>query len=701
MKLNQMNHSIRVSLVIALFSVLLSVGFMPAIAAAEEQEGMWVLNDIKYGRLPNVDAEYYKKTLTLTATSASCELIPKGNPEDWSSSASWEAPPKTLQPGGKVHVSGHIVRNSYSASGYSDRLDIGFFGPGCYGWGTVCPPYYSDDDYSKKGEVRATIAEVTLAGDISVPSKDTEVSLAYQTNSGRVSYVYNYQEQPSETVSNVPEENQPQTAYEKQPLNVKLVVPENPTDVDVIEIEAEVSGDYKSPISYVWYKDNVKLEGETGYKIRFEIGVLPGEYRISVQVTDDEGTTGEAWTTLNVVEGDTGIRGDVLDVDSFESIPDAIVSATSLLSGVTKTVSVDSDGKYSVHLLPGHYQVSASAPSYLTESGTFGDDVKVLSPHDEPYCIDCYTTFNFRLVEEGCLLRTHNMAFKPWGAFNAKCDYFVGYVEETSEGISYLWENSINKDLQANGQATTTLIDNKIEQTITSNTPLDLKEGYQLAIKAIDLVGVKVYLELSKNGQVVDSKVRAPSKDGATMADKTYYYKPDVGKTKGIIQIAVHFKNAFRDSDTNIATIDGVFQISDSPKDILALKDENANVRVDAANALGAGSTSTLGTTADKIARFNKGNDLYNQGRYDEAIKAYDEAIKLDPNYANAWTSKGAALSNQGKYDEAIQAHNEAIKLDPNLAVAWYNKGIAHQALGRTSEADAAYAKAKELGYTG
>jgi len=188
---------------------------------------------------------------------------------------------------------------------------------------------------------------------------------------------------------------------EKQPLNVKLVVhPEKTTDVDVIEIDADVSGDYKSPLSYAWYKDNVKSEGETGYKVRLECGVLPGEYLIKVQVTDDEGRTGEAWTTLNVVEGDTGIRGDVLEANLFDPIPNAIVSATSLKSGDTKTVKVSPDGKYSIHLMPGNYKVSASAPGYLTESGTFGDDVKVLSPHDEPYCVDCYTTFNFRLVME-------------------------------------------------------------------------------------------------------------------------------------------------------------------------------------------------------------------------------------------------------------------------------------------------------------
>ena len=55
------------------------------------------------------------------------------------------------------------------------------------------------------------------------------------------------------------------------------------------------------------------------------------------------------------------------------------------------------------------------------------------------------------------------------------------------------------------------------------------------------------------------------------------------------------------------------------------------------------------------------------QGKYDEAIKAYDEAIRLDPKYADAWNNKGTALNNQGKYDEAIKAYDEAIRLDPKL----------------------------------
>ena len=41
---------------------------------------------------------------------------------------------------------------------------------------------------------------------------------------------------------------------------------------------------------------------------------------------------------------------------------------------------------------------------------------------------------------------------------------------------------------------------------------------------------------------------------------------------------------------------------------------------------------------------FNKGNTLYDQGKYDEAIKAYDEAIRLDSDDPFYISQKGLAL---------------------------------------------------------
>ncbi|MCX6673196.1 MAG: tetratricopeptide repeat protein [Methanothrix sp.] len=58
---------------------------------------------------------------------------------------------------------------------------------------------------------------------------------------------------------------------------------------------------------------------------------------------------------------------------------------------------------------------------------------------------------------------------------------------------------------------------------------------------------------------------------------------------------------------------------------------------------------------------FNKGNDFYDNGSYDLAIKCYDEVILIDPNLATAWNNKGYALYSQGKYDEAIRAYDRSL----------------------------------------
>ena len=44
-----------------------------------------------------------------------------------------------------------------------------------------------------------------------------------------------------------------------------------------------------------------------------------------------------------------------------------------------------------------------------------------------------------------------------------------------------------------------------------------------------------------------------------------------------------------------------------------------------------------------------EGIELGQAGKYAEAIKSYDEALKINPQYAQAWNNKGVALKNLGK----------------------------------------------------
>src|SRR6266542_2540626 len=102
---------------------------------------------------------------------------------------------------------------------------------------------------------------------------------------------------------------------------------------------------------------------------------------------------------------------------------------------------------------------------------------------------------------------------------------------------------------------------------------------------------------------------------------------------------------------------------------------------------------------------------------YQEAIEAFDEALRIGPDDVAAHNNKGNALVNLGKlqaglsrHDEAskshakaIEAYNEALRLAPDNAPAHNNKGSTLQSLGelqaelsRHDEASKSYARAIE-----
>ena len=82
-----------------------------------------------------------------------------------------------------------------------------------------------------------------------------------------------------------------------------------------------------------------------------------------------------------------------------------------------------------------------------------------------------------------------------------------------------------------------------------------------------------------------------------------------------------------------------------------------------------------------------KGLDLYNQGEYQEAIKWYDKALEIDPNYVYALNNKGLALNFLYEYKEAIKYLKRALAIDPNYVRSLNNIGWALAALGKYKEA--------------
>jgi tetratricopeptide (TPR) repeat protein len=91
------------------------------------------------------------------------------------------------------------------------------------------------------------------------------------------------------------------------------------------------------------------------------------------------------------------------------------------------------------------------------------------------------------------------------------------------------------------------------------------------------------------------------------------------------------------------------------------------------------------------VTSLNRGNSLFNQGRYEEAITAYDAALAIKPDKHEALYNKGVVLSNLGRYEEAITAYDAALAIKPDKHEALYNKGVVLSNLGRYEEAITAY----------
>ena len=92
-------------------------------------------------------------------------------------------------------------------------------------------------------------------------------------------------------------------------------------------------------------------------------------------------------------------------------------------------------------------------------------------------------------------------------------------------------------------------------------------------------------------------------------------------------------------------------------------------------------------------AHNNLGNTLYKKGRTDAAINEYRQAIRLKPDYAIAYGNLGTALGATGRNDEAMKQLQESIRLDPRDGRAHYNFGIV---LYKNNQADASIRDLRE-----
>jgi len=91
------------------------------------------------------------------------------------------------------------------------------------------------------------------------------------------------------------------------------------------------------------------------------------------------------------------------------------------------------------------------------------------------------------------------------------------------------------------------------------------------------------------------------------------------------------------------------------------------------------------------------GQLAFRERRYEDAIKAYKEAIKLDPDWALPYNSIGVAYIRQKNWTKVLEWCSQAKRRDSDWVFPYFNMGWAFYNLKRYDEAEQEYEKAAEL----
>jgi tetratricopeptide (TPR) repeat protein len=139
-----------------------------------------------------------------------------------------------------------------------------------------------------------------------------------------------------------------------------------------------------------------------------------------------------------------------------------------------------------------------------------------------------------------------------------------------------------------------------------------------------------------------------------------------------------------------------------------------------------------MAQNAESIKLFNKGQQLFLQGKPKEAIEMLNKSIAADSTNANAWVrrgfikgtmedfegemedysyvikhipnhvwayiSRGAALNKLNRFDEAIADLEKAILLDPTIPESYNNEGFSYKGKNDVTKACECWTKSLKMG---
>lgn len=106
---------------------------------------------------------------------------------------------------------------------------------------------------------------------------------------------------------------------------------------------------------------------------------------------------------------------------------------------------------------------------------------------------------------------------------------------------------------------------------------------------------------------------------------------------------------------------------------------------------------SKVSTKNSADTQYLRGLIYYKMDSYPDALAAFNETIKLDPNKAEAYYYQAETLDRLNQNDQALEAYRKAVQLKPDFLEAWFDLGVALYNRGDYQMAVDAYKKAIQL----
>jgi tetratricopeptide (TPR) repeat protein len=86
--------------------------------------------------------------------------------------------------------------------------------------------------------------------------------------------------------------------------------------------------------------------------------------------------------------------------------------------------------------------------------------------------------------------------------------------------------------------------------------------------------------------------------------------------------------------------------------------------------------------TACAPAYLMRGNAFFDNEKYDMAIREFDKALRIRPNYAEALQNRARAYYQKGDIDRAIEDYTAVLRIWPDDFTALANRGVAYYQKG-------------------